>query len=403
MNEEKQGQPAPAPDLRETPAPLPAPPDRPEAPASSHAQRRGPALPLAVLALLVSVGVGVGGYFIWHEVQRLGAAQREVLARIDDRTQAFEQRLTTFTARLDDDLAATERSRRALEDEQRKLAAAQEALDGSLAVLRAQLGRGQTGWMLAEVQYLLQVANQRLQLQRDVVTAVAALDGADRRLQELADPGLNPVREQLAREAAALNAVAQPDIPGIALALDSLVARLAELPLKDTLPRRAAVGAEGGNGDDAAPTADDWLDDWVGDWRQLPALVWAELRRLVVVRRNAEPVAAMLAPEQQYFLRQNLRLQLESARLAALQAAPEPYQASLRTARAWLDEYFAGGDPQVAAVQGRLAQLADVDVRPALPDISASLRLLRQQMRLAELAGRERKPAATEPDAGAAP
>ncbi len=243
MNEEKQGQPAPAPDLRETPAPLPVPPDRPEAPASARAQRRGPALPLAVLALLVSVGVGVGGYFIWHEVQRLGAAQREVLARIDDRTQAFEQRLTTFTARLDDDLAATERSRRALEDEQRKLAAAQEALDGSLAVLRAQLGRGQTGWMLAEVQYLLQVANQRLQLQRDVVTAVAALDGADRRLQELADPGLNPVREQLAREAAALNAVAQPDIPGIALALDSLVARLAELPLKDTLPRRAAVGA----------------------------------------------------------------------------------------------------------------------------------------------------------------
>lgn len=394
MSEEKQDQAAAAPDIRETPTPPPVPPERAETPAGARAQRRGPVLPLAVLALLTSVGVGTGGYFIWHEVQRLGDTQHEVLARIDDRTQAFEQRLTTFAARLDDDLAATERARRALEEEQRKLTAAQEALEGSLGALRAQLGRSQSGWMLAEVQYLMQVANQRLQLQRDVVTAVAALGSADQRLQELADPGLNPVREQLAREMAALNGVAQPDIAGIALALDSLAARVAVLPLEGTQPRRT-VGAEVEDGD-AAPAA--------GDWRQLPALVWQELKRLVVVRRNAEPVEAMLAPEQQYFLRQNLRLQLESARLAALQATPEPYQASLRTARAWLDEYFAGDDPQVAAVQGRLAQLAEVDVRPALPDISASLRLLRQQMRLAELAGgRERGPAEARPDAGAAP
>jgi len=400
MNEEKQDQAAAAPDARETPIPLPAPPDRPETSPEVRAQRRGPALPLAVLALLASVGVGVGGYFIWHEVQRLGDAQREVLDRVDGRTQAFEQRLATFTTRLDDDLAATERARRALEDEQRKLTAAQEGLEESLGVLRAQLGRSQSGWTLAEVRYLLQVANQRLQLQRDVVTAVAALGSADQRLQELADPGLNPVREQLAREMAALNGVAQPDISGIALALDSLAARITALPLKDTQPHRA-VGTETDDGD-AAPAA--------GDWRRLPALVWAELKRLVVVRRNAEPVAAMLAPEQQYFLHQNLRLQLESARLAALQAAPEPYQASLRTARAWLDEYFVGADPQVAAVQSRLAQLADVDVRPALPDISASLRLLRQQMRLAELAGgRAPGPAeggsepGPEPGTGAAP
>ncbi|MBZ0072242.1 MAG: uroporphyrinogen-III C-methyltransferase [Thiohalobacteraceae bacterium] len=395
MSEEQQNHPPSAPDTGVTPTPPPASTDPSAPPAATTTSRRDYALPLAVLALLSSAGIGVGGYFIGHEVHRLDAVQREVLGRVDDRTQAFDQRLATFTGRLDDELAASERARHTLEGEQRTLAAAQVALEGSLGTLRAQLGRGQSGWVLAEVQYLLRVANQRLQLQRDVGTAVAALSSADQRLQELADPGLNPVREQLAREIAALNAVAQPDIPGIALALDSLATRVATLPLKDTRPSHGAeVETEPGG---AAPTAN--------DWRRLPALVWRELKRLVVVRRDATPVAALLAPEQQYFLQQNLRLQLESARLAALQAAPEPYQASLRTARAWLDTYFAGDDPRVTAVLGRLAQLAEIDVRPALPDISASLRQLRQQIRLAELAGGRGRPAAESgpdaaPDAG---
>ncbi|MFP5506473.1 MAG: uroporphyrinogen-III C-methyltransferase [Gammaproteobacteria bacterium] len=343
---------------------------------SAPAPARSPALPLAILALLIALGTLVGGYFVWHEVQRQGAWQQQVLGQIDSRGQSLDQRLETFKDRLDSDLAASERSRRAVEEQQRELAAAQAGLEDALAALRAQLGRSQHDWVLAEVQYLLTVANQRVQLQRDTVTAIAALESADRRLHSLADPGFNPVREQIARELDALRAVAAPDLAGIALTLDTLAKTADELPLRDAQARvfspEPAAAAD-------APAERDWL--------HLPRLIWDELKRLVVVRRNDVPVGPMLAPEQQFFLYENLRLQLSMARLAALTGDTASYRASLTTAAGWLDAHFAADAPRVGAARTELERLAALELRPALPDVSASLRLLRERMRLSDLQG----------------
>ena len=344
--------------------------------ASAPAPARSPALPLAILALLIALGTLVGGYFVWHEVQRQGAWQQQVLGQIDSRGQSLDQRLETFKDRLDSDLAASERSRRSVEEQQRGLAAAQAGLEEALAALRAQLGRSQHDWVLAEVQYLLTVANQRVQLQRDTVTAIAALESADRRLHSLADPGFNPVREQIAHELDALRAVAVPDLAGIALTLDTLAKTADELPLRDAQARafspEPAAATE-------APAERDWL--------RLPRLIWDELKRLVVVRRNDVPVGPMLAPEQQFFLYENLRLQLSMARLAALTGDTASYRASLTTAAGWLGAHFAADAPRVGAARAELERLATLELRPALPDVSASLRLLRERMRLADLEG----------------
>lgn len=356
-------------------------------PGRNGSPRRGvAALALSGAAVLVALATLIGAYFIWHEVQRLGAWQQQVLNQIDNRGQALEQRLQSFKDRLDSDLAATERGRRSLEEEQRKLANAQQGTDEALGVLRAQLGSSQRDWTLAEVEYLLQVANQRLQLMRDTGTASAALASADRRLQALADPGFNAVREQIAKELSAVNAVLSPDLAGIALTLESLARHVGELPLEDAQVRRDAAEQDG-DGAAASPPA--------SDWKRLPRLVWEELRSLVVVRRNETPIGPLLAPEQQFFLNENLRLQLSSARLAALQGDAANYRASLATALAWLGDHFSPDAPQVTAARAELERLASVDVRPALPDISGSLRLLRRQMQLT----------GTEPveDAGTAP
>ncbi len=376
-------------DAPEESAPVESAPvkDEPQPAARSYA------LPVAIVALLGAVGVGVGGYFVWHEVQRLGVWQQQVLGQIDSRSQSLDQRLENFKDRLDADLATTDRGRRELEDAQRKLATALEGQENSLTVLRAQMGRSQNDWTLAEIQYLLQMANQRVQLQRDTVTAVAALESADQRLQELADPGFNAVREQIAQEIAALKAVALPDRPGIALALNTLSGRVAELPLESAQPLPEFQPENTSEAADAGFT--------VEDWKRLPALIWQELRNLVVVRRNDEPVGPMLAPDQQYFLRQNLDLKLHAARLAALQSDHENYRASLTGADAWLAEYFAADDARVVAMRGELQRLAAIDVRPSLPDVSASLRQLRQRMRLSDLA--TPAPAKKAPNKTAAP
>ncbi|MBU1190908.1 MAG: uroporphyrinogen-III C-methyltransferase [Gammaproteobacteria bacterium] len=360
------------------------------APASTQGARRNLAQPLAVAALLVAVGTIVGGYFIWHEVQRQGNWQEQVVGQIDGRSQALEQRLQSFKDRLDSDLASTERVRRSIEEEQRQLANAQQGLEDSLGVLRAQLGNSRSDWMLAEVQYLLQVANQRIQLDRDVLTTRAALSSADRRLQTLADPGFNGVREQIARELVELDGVVLPDLAGIALTLDTLASQVNQLPLKDAQVHHQT----------SAPTetATTTTEPTTTDWTRLPRMVWQELRSLVVVRRNDAPVGPMLAPEQQFFLYENLRLQLNSARLAALQGESESYRASLRTAQRWLGEHFDNEAPQIAAARAELERLACIDLRPALPDISASLRLLRQQMHLDDLS-EPGKPAAAKREA----
>lgn len=366
-----------------SPAPAPAP-----APTSASGARRNVAQPLAVVALLVAVSSIVGGYFIWHEVQRLGSWQEQVLGQIDSRSQALEQRLQSFKDRMDSDVAATERSRRGLEDNQRQLANAQQGLEESLGVLRAQLGNSHNDWVLAEVQYLLQVANQRIQLDRDVLTTRAALSSADRRLQSLADPGFNGVREQIARELVLLDVVVLPDLAGVALTLDTLAGQVNQLPLKD-----AQVHHQVSAQDESTPT-----EPATRDWTRLPRLIWQELRQLVVVRRNDTPVGPLLAPEQQFFLYENLRLQLNSARLAALQGETESYRASLKIAQAWLGDYFDVDAPQIAAARTELERLATIDMRPSLPDISASLRLLRQQMHLSDLTNTN-KPAAAKPEA----
>lgn len=350
---------------------------------------RQTALTVAILALLIALGTLVGGYFVWHEVQRQGAWQQQVLGQIDSRGQTLDQRLDAFKDRLDSDMAASERSRRSVEEQQRQLAAAQAGLEDALAVLRAQLGRSQHDWVLAEVQYLLTVANQRVQLQRDTATAIAALESADRRLHSLADPGFNAVREQIAHELSALRAVSVPDFAGIALTLDTLAKAVGELPLKDAQAR--AFSPEPAVATDA-PAERDWL--------RLPRLIWDELKRLVVVRRNDAPVGPMLAPEQQFFLYENLRLQLSMARLAALTGDTASYRASLTTAAGWLNEHFSVDAPRNRAARAELERLAALELRPTLPDVSASLRLLRERMRLADLtgadAGNDAPPAATE-------
>lgn len=362
-----------------------------EAPTPGAAQpaRRAYAQPLAILALVIALATLIGGYFVWHEVQRQADWQQQVLGQVDARGTALDTRLQTFKDRLDSDLAAAERSRRELEAAQRNLAGAQSGLEDALGTLRARVSRSHSDWTLAEVQYLLQVASLRVQLERDVATAVAALSSADQRLQALADPGFTGVREAIARELAALQAVTLPDLAGIALTLDTLAGEVGKLPLKDAQVRAAA--------DKSAAVATQAQGDWWQRTQQVLGNIWDALRSLVVVRRNDAPIGPLLAPEQRFFLHENLRLQLATARLAALRGETDIYRSSLKTAAVWVDTHFDTQAAQVAAARAELERLAALDIRPALPDVSVSLRLLRAQMQQIE----PPTAAAPEPDAAA--
>lgn len=392
-------EPTPSPDNAEAEAEA-APEQAPEAAqpeAEQGAAKAPPAKPgprrgavwaglLAALALVLGVAALAGGAYLWQQLVQLGEHVQHQADRAAGQVEGLRQDLDRRLSRL-------ERRQEAIDSQQQSLAE-------GFAALRRTVGRDRQDWVLAEAAYLLLVANHRLQLQHDVATAIAALEAADRRLGQQGDPSLIPVREQIAREISALRAVPRPDLEGIALRLASLSERV------DTIPVRTLEMSELGEAPPPAETEAPAPED-VPAWRRGAERMWSELRKLVVIRRHEEPVAPLLSPQQESLVRQVLRLRIESARLALLEGDPQLYRDQLKSARAWLGGRFAE-DPARKAMMEALADLAEHEIRPPLPDISGSLKKLREHAesrRRAREAAPPAQPLAPAPEgpAGASP
>ena len=218
-------------------------------------------------------------------------------------------------------------------------------------------------WQLAELKYLLQIASYRLVLARDVDTAQTILQSADARLRGIADPALIPVRKQLIADINRLKAAQSTDYTGLALVLGNLADRSDQLPLS---PGAAAAQPAPPAHEDPAVTDD--------RWQRLARNLWQELKSLVIISRTDKNTAALLAPEERYFLYQNLRLQLEAARLALLIGDEGQFRVSIKASMDWLNEYFDTNDERVRSALSSLENAGSVDLHEAVPSIDTTLR-----------------------------
>jgi len=181
---------------------------------------------------------------------------------------------------------------------------------------------------------------------------------------QLGDPRLTNVRQALSDELRSLEVLQTPDTAGITLTLASLASVVESLPLR----QETIVSID--NPDEAA-------SDLTGMDRAL-ATVKKTIGDAVKVRRADEAMQPLIAPEAQYFLRANLALQLQVARLALLRGEEAVFQQSLIDADAWLTEYYDLGNTGVRSARETLTEIRDNALAVAMPDISQSLRLLRQ-------------------------
>ena len=219
-------------------------------------------------------------------------------------------------------------------------------------------------WALKEADYLLQLANQRATLAKDAEGARQALQLADEKIRDLNDYRLQPLRQLIADEQLALDAVTEADIGGIAADLQSAIAAI------DTL--RVIKGPKQFSPDPMADTGAD-LTTTAG-WQNTVSDIWQQIRSLVVIRQQEDAPQAVLIPEQRYFLYQNLRLKLETARFALLSGKQSIYDSSLQTSIDWLQRYFVGEQRDALLASLKTMQAEQIDV--TLPDISGSLRWL---------------------------
>jgi uncharacterized protein HemX len=358
-----------------------------------------------------------GGINVWEHTQQRNAAdtndslQRSV-SSLQTTQDALQRRLAQTTEQLEAAQGAgLEAELEALKVEisgassingahlqrievlEQALQAATERLQASENALAALAVRGESParrMEMAEVDYLLRTASERLQLFADQRSAARALALADAQLLAIDDPLYTPVRQQIA---IALNQLeALPDIDGVALnaAISALQESVPALPLR---------GQWGSQPLASAPQAAEAGVAEPGIWARFKAT----LAGLVTVQRR-NPEQALVSIGDQQYVRQGLWLQLESARLALMRRDHEAYVAALDRARDVIGQFFAEQAPAVLDARAAIAELLDAPLQTPLPDISAPwAELQRLNQVRAPQAPRPAARPAPEPVAGSAP
>ncbi len=244
------------------------------------------------------------------------------------------------------------------------------ALEESVAALAGISVSARATFLLREAEYYLQIANAQLQLANNPELAAEALAMADERVAQIADPGLIDVRRALADERAALEVMEKPDLAGMALTLASLARVVDSLPLAGK--------------DDRSESAPD--DD--NDERGTTARAWDSMKsamsELVKVTPPDRAKMALLSPDAEYFLRNNIAMQLQASRLALLRGEQAIFEQSLDDTSALLETYFDNDSTQVMSALETIAEVRNGSITLAAPDISRSLSLLRQFRTLSE-------------------
>lgn len=343
------------------------------APQRHHLWRWGLAL---VVFGLVSVAIFVAYQYasgLWSDLRRLDeviAQSRAVQQELREEFARANQELNTQRAQVRAQEQAFRQQSQALSEATHKVQLQGETMEQAIRSIQERLGNDSGHWMVAEAEYLLRLAGRRLRLEADVPSARAALEAADERLRATGNPTWVDVRSVLKGEISALQAVHLPPIDQLAATLDALGAQVPRLELAAVAaPRETEEETSTHPAQEPAGTGMDTVLE----------RGWHELKSLVVIRQHRQPLHMALPPSQRFYAFQGLELQLEAARAALLRRDPVNYQAALGKALSWLSEYFSAQADANRSFRAELERLQATEIRPQLPDISASLQLLRRR------------------------
>ena len=303
-----------------------------------------------ILVFLLSVAALAAAGYLYQLVDRLG---QQVVAndqRIDESLQNIRSELTGNQQQLKQNLAR-------MQEETLNL-------KRSVSQLYKQTESDRQSWSVDEINHLLQLATDQLELGRNIEGALTALTLADRRISETGDPALQEVRQQIARDIAQLQQVERIDLAGTLNRMQAIEQSIGQLPL---LGQRTSME---GSSEPAAEKPDEAISVW--------QKISDDLSGLVKIRHIDQPVKPLLPPDQQYYLRENIKALLMSARISLMRSETAAYRENLNEAIQLLTQYFDTGIRSTQWTINELENLSSLDPAPALPDIRGSLESLRQ-------------------------
>ena len=306
----------------------------------------------------------------------LGVVAITLAVQGQQRTKALEQELV----RRQQDSQGQAIEAHALAKQAQEIARAMESkvalLDGRVAEtalqrsqledLIQQLSRSRDENVLADIDAALRVAVQQTAITGSAEPLGAALRQAEQRLARMNQPRVERVRRALARDLDRTLAVSVADIATLTIKLDEAVRSVDELPLLAQAERRTPAAALATRPAASAPAAASvvalnnpasWLP-WVHQgWDAVAGPVWREVKGLIRVTRIDNPEAMLVAPEQAWFLRENLKLRLLNARLALMSRQFDAVQSDLRDVQSALDRYFDRSSRRTALTADLLRQV----------------------------------------------
>lgn len=298
---------------------------------------------LGGVAILLALGLTGGLYLHGH---KNAVAQQAELAQL-------KQQLASALSKIDQTSSKDAEQLAALDQTQQRLQGEMQGLQNRVLDLN---DKRPNDWILAESEYLVRMAGRKLWLEHDLVSAITLLGNADERIAALNDPSLMPIRKALAEDIAKLKGMPRIDREGLTLKLAALSDQIELLPLSTvSMPEAKAEP------DQAVSTnPDEWESNLKKNWVKFT-------ENFVTIRRRDGAVEALLSPQQEIFLRENLKTKLLQAQLSVYREQQALYEDSLDKAQRWLTQYFDTDNSATRYMQGEIDKLKGEQIQIDYP------------------------------------
>ncbi|MBM7345993.1 uroporphyrinogen-III C-methyltransferase [Pantoea coffeiphila] len=331
-------------------------------PPSDKSKNHGVVLGAVAIAIALALGVG-----LWLNGKHQAAQQEEARQALAAQIADLQQQSTRDKQSLVEQLST---QTKALDTAQQQQAALSQQLDELKQKVATISGNDVHTWMLSQADYLVKMAGRKLWSDQDVTTAAALLKSADASLADMNDPSLLEARRALTHDISTLSALSQVDYDGIILKLNQLSNGIDNLRLADNDNDDAPMDA---NSSELSSSLREWRQNLVKSWHNF-------MDDFITIRRRDATAEPLLAPNQDVYLRENIRSRLLIAAQAVPRHQDEIYKQSIDTVSGWVRAWYDTNDANTKAFLDQLDELSQQSVSMDVPDSLESQPLLDKLM-----------------------
>ncbi|WP_034461696.1 uroporphyrinogen-III C-methyltransferase [Buttiauxella noackiae] len=319
---------------------------------------------LGAIAIAIALALGGGLYsYGKHQAAAQNANTDALATQLTALQKQQEQQQASLETTIKQQATALQESDRQQENLARELDEVQQ----KVATIS---GSDAKTWLLAQSDFLVKLAGRKLWSDQDVTTAAALLKSADASLADMNDPSLLSVRRALTDDISALSAITQVDYDGIILKLNQLSNQVDNLRLADNNSDDTPMDSDGS---ELSSTVTEWRENLTKSWHNF-------MDSFITIRRRDETAVPLLAPNQDVYLRENIRSRL----LVAAQAVPrhqdETYKQSLENVSTWVRAYYDTNDSVTKSFLDELDSLSQQSINMDVPQTLESQPLLEKLM-----------------------